>query len=86
DKEIGMSQCDIYSYTPDMRSDPFSEDGCLWSFNYFFYNKKLKRILFFTCRRIISSSYPMDFDGSIGTGSDSMFLSDYYDDGSAESN
>lgn len=86
DKEIGMSQCDIYSYTPDMRSDPFSEDGCLWSFNYFFYNKKLKRILFFTCRRIISSSYPMDFDGSIGPGSDSMFLSDYYDDGSADSN
>lgn len=43
----------IYSYTPDMRSDPFSEDGCLWSFNYFFYNKKLKRILFFTCRHII---------------------------------
>lgn len=28
----------------------------------------------------------MDFDGSIGTGSDSMFLSDYYDDGSSESN
>jgi len=28
----------------------------------------------------------MDFDGSIGTGSESMFLSDYYDDGSAESN
>ncbi|XP_025196086.1 repressor of RNA polymerase III transcription MAF1 homolog isoform X2 [Melanaphis sacchari] len=45
DKEIGMSQCDIYS-----------------------------------------SSYPMDFDGSIGTGSDSMFLSDYYDDGSVDSN
>uniref|UniRef100_A0A2S2PKT6 Repressor of RNA polymerase III transcription MAF1 homolog n=1 Tax=Schizaphis graminum TaxID=13262 RepID=A0A2S2PKT6_SCHGA len=45
DKEIGMSQCDIYS-----------------------------------------SSYPMDFDGSIGIGSDSMFLSDYYDDGGADSN
>lgn len=23
----------------------------------------------------------MDFDGSIGTSSDSMFVSDYYDDG-----
>ena len=22
----------------------------MWSFNYFFYNKKLKRILYFTCR------------------------------------
>ena len=24
-------------------------EGSLWSFNYFFYNRKLKRILFFTC-------------------------------------
>lgn len=81
DKEISMSHCDIYSYTPDMRSDPFSEDGCLWSFNYFFYNKKLKRILFFTCRRVISSSYPMDFDGSIqNTVPHSIFMSNYYDD------
>lgn len=31
-----------------------------------------------------SSSYPMDFDGSLGTGSDSMFVSDYYDDGYAD--
>ena len=23
--------------------------GSLWSFNYFFYNRKLKRILFFSC-------------------------------------
>ncbi|XP_050434065.1 repressor of RNA polymerase III transcription MAF1 homolog [Adelges cooleyi] len=77
DKEIGMSQCDIYSYTPDMRSDPFSEDGCLWSFNYFFYNKKLKRILFFTCRRIVGSCYPMDFDGSLH--SDEMLMHQYCD-------
>jgi len=76
DKEIDMNNCDIYSYTPDMQSDPFSEDGCLWSFNYFFYNKKLKRILFFNCRRI-SSSYPMDFDGAIESASDS----EYYDVG-----
>ncbi len=26
------------------------EKGNVWSFNYFFYNKKLKRILYFTCR------------------------------------
>lgn len=26
----------------------------------------------------------MDFDGSIATGSDSMFLSDYYDDNSVD--
>ncbi|KAL1124367.1 hypothetical protein AAG570_000996 [Ranatra chinensis] len=50
--EITMNECDIYSYNPDLTSDPFSEDGCLWSFNYFFYNKKLKRIVFFSCRAI----------------------------------
>ncbi|KAG8240288.1 hypothetical protein J437_LFUL012765 [Ladona fulva] len=52
DDEINLSECDIYSYNPDLESDPFGEDGCLWSFNYFFYNRKLKRIVFFTCRAI----------------------------------
>ncbi|CAG2060383.1 unnamed protein product, partial [Timema podura] len=33
--------------------------------NYFFYNKKLKRIVFFTCRAI-NPSYPLDS----GIGSD----------------
>lgn len=63
--EISMSQCDIYSYNPDLTSDPFSEDGCLWSFNYFFYNRKLKRIVFFTCRAI-NPIYALDS----GIGSD----------------
>lgn len=40
----------LNSYNPDLDSDPFTEDGSLWSFNYFYYNKKLKRIVFFTCR------------------------------------
>ncbi|KAK1173891.1 hypothetical protein AOXY_G4125 [Acipenser oxyrinchus oxyrinchus] len=52
DQEICLQECDIYSYNPDLDSDPFGEDGSLWSFNYFFYNKKLKRIVFFTCRSV----------------------------------
>ena len=40
----------VHSYNPDLISDPFGEEGSIWSFNYFFYNKKLKRIVFFTCR------------------------------------
>lgn len=40
----------IISYNPDFNSDPYGEEGILWSFNYFFYNKKLKRIVFFTSR------------------------------------
>ena len=31
-------------------SDPFGEDECSWSFNYFFYNKKMKKIVFISCR------------------------------------
>ncbi|KAK6622931.1 hypothetical protein RUM43_008783 [Polyplax serrata] len=71
DDEIQLSQCDIYSYNPDLSSDPFGEDGCLWSFNYFFYNKKLKRIVLLTCRAInpnysidsgVSSDFAMDED------------------------
>ncbi|XP_065214077.1 repressor of RNA polymerase III transcription MAF1 homolog [Planococcus citri] len=66
---IHLLNCEIYSYNPDLTSDPFSEDGTLWSFNYFFYNKKLKRIVFFTCRAInpmhvldsgIGSDFTMD--------------------------
>nr|ACI33843.1 Repressor of RNA polymerase III transcription MAF1 homolog [Salmo salar] len=52
DQEICLQECDIYSYNPDLDSDPFGEEGSLWSFNYFFYNKKLKRIVFFTCRSV----------------------------------
>ena len=50
--EISLNDCDIYSFNPDMTSDPYGEPGCLWSFNYFFYNKKMKRIVFFTCRAV----------------------------------
>lgn len=56
DGEINLPQTDIYSYNPDLNSDPFGEDGCLWSFNYFFYNKKLKRIVFFSCRAVSNSN------------------------------
>lgn len=38
------------SYMPDADLDnPYTEEGCVWSFNYLFYNKHLKRILFISC-------------------------------------
>jgi hypothetical protein len=51
-QEIDLPDCEIYSYNPDLSSDPFGEDGCLWSFNYFFYNRKKKRVVLFTCRAL----------------------------------
>jgi len=61
-QEMNLLDCDIYSYNPDLASDPFGEDGSLWSFNYFFFNKKLKRIVLFTCRAVtpFSSSFYED--------------------------
>ncbi|KAL4457419.1 hypothetical protein ABPG75_012284 [Micractinium tetrahymenae] len=50
DEAICLKECDVYSYKSDMETDPFGEKGSVWSFNYFFYNKKLKRILYFSCR------------------------------------
>ncbi|XP_074645177.1 repressor of RNA polymerase III transcription MAF1 homolog isoform X2 [Tubulanus polymorphus] len=57
DEEISLTDCDIYSYNPDLASDPYGEEGCIWSFNYFFYNKKMKRIVFFTCRATRTVQY-----------------------------
>merc|ERR1712093_67641 len=45
---IQPRDCSIYSYIPDVESSPFTE-GSIWSFNYFFFNKSLKRVVFFTC-------------------------------------
>ncbi|CAL8080875.1 unnamed protein product [Orchesella dallaii] len=53
DTEIGgLKNSEIFTYKPDFESDPFSESGCVWSFNFFFYNPKLKRVVFLTCRAI----------------------------------
>ncbi|GFH26387.1 repressor of RNA polymerase III transcription [Haematococcus lacustris] len=41
---------DVYVYQSDSETDPFGEEASIWSFAYFFYNKKLKRILYFSCR------------------------------------
>lgn len=57
DEVIQLSDCEIYSYNPDLDSDPYCEDGTLWSFNYFFYNKKENKMVFFTC---CATSYQAD--------------------------
>ncbi|CAL8076623.1 unnamed protein product [Calicophoron daubneyi] len=60
DDEITPSQCVVYSYRPDHLSDPYST-GCLASFNYFFYNKSLKRVLFFSFR-VLNDPVVADID------------------------
>lgn len=52
---VQLDACEVFSYLSAMEdSGPFSE-GNLWSFNYFFYNKSMKKILYFTC--IAKSAY-----------------------------
>jgi hypothetical protein len=50
--EIKVTDCDLYSFIPDPDADPFSEEGNIWCFNYFFFNKRLRRVVFFTCRAV----------------------------------
>eukprot|EP00899_Mesostigma_viride_P017271 jgi/Mesvir1/25545/Mv01787-RA.1 len=53
DEVIELVDTDVYSYKSDLlEGDPFGETGNLWSFNYFFYNRKLKRILYFSCKSV----------------------------------
>jgi hypothetical protein len=62
DEEINIKESEIFSYRPDGTSDPFSESGIIWSFNFFFYNRKLRRILFLTCRADCKTSPNNDDD------------------------
>ncbi|KAL8538520.1 hypothetical protein ACS0TY_000509 [Phlomoides rotata] len=44
---VKLVECEIYSYNPEAEADPFVEKGAIWSYNFFFYNRKLKRIVSF---------------------------------------
>ena len=49
DKEMDLKNCYIYCYIPE--EDPYDgEEGFIWSFNYFFFNKDLKRVCYIYLR------------------------------------
>lgn len=49
DKEMGLRQCEKYSYDPE--DDPFDGDeGAIWSMHYFFFNKEKKRVCYIYLR------------------------------------
>ena len=51
DAEMGLKQCEKYSYAPD--ADIFSgEENSLWSLHYFFFNKEKKRVCYFYLRAL----------------------------------
>ncbi|XP_043701077.1 repressor of RNA polymerase III transcription MAF1 homolog [Telopea speciosissima] len=49
DEVVRLSECEIYSYNPDSDGEPFLEKGAIWAFNFFFYNRKLRRVVSFRC-------------------------------------
>ena len=49
---IHLQNCDVYCYKTDADSDLFGDEPVLWSFNYFFHNKKKRKVVFFSCRGI----------------------------------
>ncbi|KAL9599595.1 MAG: hypothetical protein Q9219_003751 [cf. Caloplaca sp. 3 TL-2023] len=57
DKEMNLKDCSIYAYVPE--EDPYDGDeGAIWSFNYFFFNRVKKRVcyLYLKSLSIISHS------------------------------
>jgi len=70
---IELEESDVYSYNSDLEGDPFGEEGSIWSFNYFFYNRKAKRVVYFSCRCFANSMVPETIIGSDDT-------SEYWDD------
>jgi hypothetical protein len=76
---VRIKECSIFSYLPDMEDDPFSQ-GNVWSFNYFLFNRQLKRIVYFTCiaRSKFVPSVSSSYGGGAGGGAD--FEGDEYDE------
>uniref|UniRef100_A0A5B6ZXR6 Repressor of RNA polymerase III transcription n=1 Tax=Davidia involucrata TaxID=16924 RepID=A0A5B6ZXR6_DAVIN len=63
DEVVKLAECEIYSYNPDSDADPFVERGAIWSFNFFFYNRKLKRLVsfhFYCLSNLVAEGFLMD--------------------------
>ncbi|KAF9343894.1 RNA polymerase III-inhibiting protein maf1 [Mortierella sp. AD094] len=72
DNLIDFEDSDVYSYNPESDSDPNDEEGggTLWSFNYFFFNRKLKRIIYLTMRGVSYGAPSEDGDEDFSDMSD----------------
>ena len=58
-KEMELKECSIYCYSPEDDSYE-SEEGTIWSFDYFFFNKAKKRVCYVYLRGLsITSDIPV---------------------------
>jgi len=90
DNVISLSKCEVFSFVPSDSNDFFStltegfssnsdircSKDALWCFNYFFFNRSLKRIVFFTCVEsyLVPKAYYSD-----DSDTDMTFDMDYVD-------
>mmetsp|Transcript_39254 Transcript_39254/g.91579 ORF Transcript_39254/g.91579 Transcript_39254/m.91579 type:complete len:240 (-) Transcript_39254:223-942(-) len=102
DEVIVLDECEVYSFLlpPDGDGDDYQfllsdeDNDCnedhhlLWSFNFFFYNRSMKRMVFFTCTEssLLPACDAMEEDSNVGqyyfprgsTDDDQMDASDGY--------
>lgn len=76
DECIELDKCDVYTYNDDDNVELSA--GKLWVINYFFYNKKLKKILFLgaSAANKLHNSSQLDNDNSVDS---TMFAMRQYD-------
>jgi hypothetical protein len=60
EKEITLVDCEIFSFNPE--KEPNDEERCMWSFTFFFFNKRLKRIVMFNVRAVTAVYEPEFYD------------------------
>lgn len=63
DEAVKLAECEIYSYNPNSDADPSIERGAIWSFNFFFYNRKLKRVVsfrFWCLSNLVAEGFHLD--------------------------
>jgi len=73
DEAICTKDCELYSFNPaDAISDPWVSEGSTWALYYFFFNPRLRRVVFLSCRHVGKNmglvedreclDFQMDFD------------------------
>lgn len=76
DSQMSLKECSIYCYSPE--EDPYDgEEASIWSYNYFFFNKALKRVCYIYLRGVsVLSRLP--FDGMETPGGEKREVDDGY--------
>jgi hypothetical protein len=67
---IDLRECEVYSFEEDL------EDNSLWSFHYFFVNKSLRRVVFFTCNEKIDEERQLEMVEEVVEGKVAFYPSD----------